>query len=55
MLKAMMISDLDQPGLEPVVDDDVITVTLEAVLVVVHDGLQPEQKHIIIMIVNDSS
>lgn len=41
MLKAMMISDLDQPWLEPVVDDDVITVTLEAVLVVIHDGLQP--------------
>lgn len=35
-----MTCDLDQPRLELVVDDDVIPVALEAVLVVVHDGLQ---------------
>ena len=33
---------LDQPGLQFVVDDDVVAVTLKAVLVVVHHGLPGE-------------
>lgn len=33
---------LDQPGLQPVVDDDVVAVALEAVFVVVHHRLRGE-------------
>lgn len=35
---------LDQPGLQPAVDDDVVAVALEAVLVVVHHRLQRESR-----------
>ena len=33
---------LDEPGLQLVVDDDVVAIALEAVLVVVHHGLRGE-------------
>lgn len=36
-------SYLDQPGLQPVVYDDVVAVALEAVLVIVHHRLQRER------------
>lgn len=46
---------LDQPRLEFVVDNDVITVTLEAVLVVVHDGLQRESDEYKILPFHDTT
>ena len=35
---------LDQPGLQLVIDDDVVAVALKAVLVVVHHGLRGEDR-----------
>ena len=42
--KVMGHGYLDQPGLQLVIDDDVVAVALEAVLVVVHHGLRGEDR-----------